>query len=233
MLLQSSSTAAPLREITLAFSGASGACYGWRLLQCLLSQQIKVHLLISSAARVVFATEHDIKLNGNPQTCQQQLVQQFGCDPELLRVYGKDDWFSPVASGSAAPRAMVICPCSTGTVAAIAHGISDNLIERAADVVIKEQGQLILVPRETPLSALHLENMLKLARLGVTIMPAAPGFYHQPNSIEDLIDFMVGRLLDHLQLPQDLMPRWGYARLASPVALTDSPAEGDRIDART
>ncbi len=125
----------------------------------------------------MFATEHNIKLNGNPQTCQQQLVQQFGCDPELLRVYGKDDWFSPVASGSAAPRAMVnLSSRSTGTVAAIAHGISDNLIERAADVVIKEQGQLILVPRETPLSALHLENMLKLARLGVTIMPAAPGF---------------------------------------------------------
>lgn len=125
------------REITLAFSGASGACYGWRLLQCLLLQQIKVHLLISSAARVVFATEHNIKLNGNPQSCQQQLIEQFGCDPDLLRVYGKDDWFSPVASGSAAPRTMVICPCSTGTVAAIAHGMSDNLIERAADVVIK------------------------------------------------------------------------------------------------
>lgn len=199
------------KEVTLAFTGASGALYGWRLLQCLLSQQVKVHLLISSAARVVFATEHNLKLNGNPQSCQQQLVEIFGCEPNLLAVYGKDDWFSPVASGSAAPKTMVVCPCSTGTVASIAYGMSDNLIERAADVVIKEQGQLILVPRETPLSALHLENLLKLANLGVTIMPAAPGFYHQPQSIEDLIDFMVARILDHLKLPQQLLPRWGYA----------------------
>jgi len=205
----------PNREITLAFTGASGALYGWRLLQCLLSQNVKVHLLISSAARVVFATEHELKLNGNPQSCQQQLVEMLQCNPDLLAVYGKDDWFSPVASGSAAPKTMVVCPCSTGTVAAIAHGMSDNLIERAADVVIKEQGQLILVPRETPLSALHLENLLKLAKLGVTIMPAAPGFYHQPQSIEDLIDFMVARILDHLQLPQNIMPRWGYAPAAT------------------
>ena len=202
------------REITLAFTGASGALYGWRLLQCLLSQNVKVHLLISSAARVVFATEHNLKFNGNPQSCQQQLVEMLECSPDLLAVYGKDDWFSPVASGSAAPKTMVVCPCSTGTVAAIAYGMSDNLIERAADVVIKEQGQLILVPRETPLSALHLENLLKLAKLGVTIMPAAPGFYHQPQSIEDLIDFMVARILDHLQLPQAIMPRWGYAPAA-------------------
>jgi 4-hydroxy-3-polyprenylbenzoate decarboxylase len=198
------------REVTLAFTGASGALYGWRLLQVLLSLNVKVHLLISSAAKVVFATEHDLKLNGNPQACQAQLVEIFGCAPHLLAVYGKDDWFSPVASGSAAPKTMVICPCSTGTVAAIAHGMSDNLIERAADVVIKEKGQLILVPRETPLSALHLENLLVLAKLGATIMPAAPGFYHQPKTIEDLIDFMVARLLDHLGLPQQLMPRWGY-----------------------
>jgi 4-hydroxy-3-polyprenylbenzoate decarboxylase len=215
-LMTSSSTStlpatAPNREITLAFTGASGALYGWRLLQCLLSQQVKVHLLISSAARVVFATEHNLKLNGNPQSCQQQLVEMLQCSPDLLAVYGKDDWFSPVASGSAAPKTMVVCPCSTGTVAAIAYGMSDNLIERAADVVIKEQGQLILVPRETPLSSLHLENLLKLAKLGVTIMPAAPGFYHQPQSIEDLIDFMVARILDHLHLPQNIMPRWGYA----------------------
>ena len=127
----------PKREVTLAFTGASGALYGWRLLQVLLSLDVKVHLLISSAAKVVFATEHDLKLNGNPQACQAQLVEIFACAPHLLAVYGKDDWFSPVASGSAAPKTMVICPCSTGTVAAIAHGMSDNLIERAADVVLK------------------------------------------------------------------------------------------------
>ncbi|MGP9800200.1 flavin prenyltransferase UbiX [Rheinheimera sp. NSM] len=199
------------KEITLAFSGASGAPYGWRLLELLLAQGIKVHLLVSSAARVVFATEHDIKLPAAPDKCTDMLLAHFGCDAALLKVYGKDDWFSPVASGSAAPRQMVICPCSTGTVSAIATGASDNLIERAADVVIKEGGQLILVPRESPLSAIHLENLLKLARLGVTIMPAAPGFYHQPKQISDLVDFMVARILDHLKLPHQLLNRWGYS----------------------
>ncbi|HEX5791761.1 MAG TPA: flavin prenyltransferase UbiX [Rheinheimera sp.] len=198
------------KEITLAFSGASGAPYGWRLLELLLAQGIKVHLLVSSAARVVFATEHDIKLPASPDKCTDMLLAHFGCDSALLQVYGKDDWFSPVASGSAAPRQMVICPCSTGTVSSIAVGASDNLIERAADVVIKEGGQLILVPRESPLSAIHLENLLKLARLGVTIMPAAPGFYHQPKQISDLVDFIVARILDHLKLPHQLLNRWGY-----------------------
>lgn len=198
------------QEITLAFSGASGAPYGWRLLEVLLAQGIKVHLLVSSAARVVFATEHDIKLPAAPDKCTDMLQQRFACAPGQLKVYGKDDWFSPVASGSAAPKQMVICPCSTGTVSAIACGASDNLIERAADVVIKEAGQLILVPRESPLSAIHLENLLKLAKLGVTIMPAAPGFYHQPKQISDLVDFMVARILDHLKLPHQLTQRWGY-----------------------
>ena len=198
------------QEITLAFTGASGAPYGWRLLEQLLVQGIRVHLLISSAARVVFATEHNIQLPASAENCSRQLQQHFGCDATQLTVYGKDDWFSPVASGSAAPRQMVICPCSTGTVSSIATGASDNLIERAADVVIKERGQLILVPRESPLSAIHLQNLLTLATLGVTIMPAAPGFYHQPASISDLVDFMVARILDHLKLPHQLTQRWGY-----------------------
>lgn len=198
------------RHITLAFTGASGAPYGWRLLECLLQQQVTVHLLISSAARVVFATEHDMKLSAAPEKCRQQLLEKLACPPHLLHVYGKDDWFSPVASGSAAPRHMVVCPCSTGTLAGIANGSSENLIERAADVVLKERGQLILVPRESPLNAIHLEHMLKLARLGVTIMPAAPGFYHQPQQISDLVDFMVARMLDHLGLQQALVSRWGY-----------------------
>ncbi len=201
-----------VQAVTLAFTGASGALYGLRLLESLLAQQVTVHLLMSSAARVVFATEHDVKLAAHPEHCRQQLLERFQCAPEQLYVYGKDDWFSPVASGSAAPKHMIVCPSSTGTLAAIAHGTSDNLIERAADVVIKEKGQLILMVRETPLSAIHLENMLSLAKLGVTIMPAPPGFYHQPQSIQDLIDFMVARVLDHLGLEQALMPRWGYSQ---------------------
>lgn len=198
--------------ITLAITGASGAPYAVRLLECLLKQQQQVHLLMSSAARVVFATELDWQLPAAPQAMAEALQQRFQVTAEQLKVYGKEEWFSPVASGSAAPARMVVCPCSTGTLSAIAAGASDNLIERAADVVIKERGQLLVVPREMPLSAIHLENMLKLARLGVTIMPAAPGFYHEPKSIDDLVDFVVARILDHLQLEQDLQPRWGYKK---------------------
>ena len=201
--------------ITLALTGASGAPYGMRLLECLLAQQQQVHLLLSSAARVVLATELNWQLPANPQACAERLREHYNVSAEQLLVYGKEEWFSPVASGSAAPRKMVVCPCSTGTLSAIAQGASDNLIERAADVVIKERGELILVPREMPLSAIHLENMLKLARLGVTIMPAAPGFYQQPQSIQDLVDFVVARILDHLGLEQQLVPRWGYTQETS------------------
>jgi 4-hydroxy-3-polyprenylbenzoate decarboxylase len=198
------------KAITLAFTGASGAPYGMRLLECLLAQDYTVYLLISSAARVVLATEHDIKLPSGPDAAHNALVERLKCAPEKLVVCGKEDWFSPVASGSAAPKQMIVCPCSAGSVAAIAHGMSDNLIERAADVVIKEKGQLLLVVRETPFSTIHLENMHKLSQMGVTIMPAAPGFYHQPKSIEDLVDFIVARVLDHMGLEQNLVPRWGY-----------------------
>ncbi|BBN80512.1 flavin prenyltransferase UbiX [Pseudoalteromonas sp. A25] len=196
--------------ITLAFSGASGAPYGLRLLEVLVAMNYQVFVLISSAARVVLDTESNIKLSGNEQKATQQLSELFNAQPEQIQVFGKDNWFSPVASGSAAPKKMVVCPCSAGSVSAIATGASDNLLERAADVVIKERGQLILVPRETPFSSIHLENMLKLSQLGVTIMPAAPGFYHQPQSISDLVDFMVARILDHLNIEHTLTKRWGY-----------------------
>ncbi|ASG00739.1 UbiX family flavin prenyltransferase [Vibrio anguillarum] len=198
------------KAITLAFTGASGAPYGLRLLECLLAADYRVYLLISSAARVVLATEHGLKLPSGTEAAKAALVEHLHCDASQLVVCGKEEWFSPVASGSAAPKQMVVCPCSAGSVAAIAHGMSDNLIERAADVVMKERGQLVLVVRETPFSTLHLENMLKLSQMGVTIMPAAPGFYHQPQSIEDLVDFMVARILDHLGVKQGLVPRWGY-----------------------
>ncbi|ASW81978.1 UbiX family flavin prenyltransferase [Vibrio anguillarum] len=198
------------KAITLAFTGASGAPYGLRLLECLLAADYRVYLLISSAARVVLATEHGLKLPSGSEAAKAALVEHLHCDASQLVVCGKEEWFSPVASGSAAPKQMVVCPCSAGSVAAIAHGMSDNLIERAADVVMKERGQLVLVVRETPFSTLHLENMFKLSQMGVTIMPAAPGFYHQPQSIEDLVDFMVARILDHLGVEQGLVPRWGY-----------------------
>ncbi|MBE0363145.1 3-octaprenyl-4-hydroxybenzoate carboxy-lyase UbiX [Pseudoalteromonas ulvae UL12] len=197
-------------SVTLAFSGASGAPYGLKLLKVLINQGHQVFVLISSAARVVLDVESNIKLSGNEEKATAQLSERFNAQEGQLKVFGKDNWFSPVASGSAAPKKMVVCPCSAGTVSAIATGASDNLLERAADVVIKERGQLILVPRETPFSEIHLENMLKLAKMGVTIMPAAPGFYHKPQTIEDLVDFMVARILDHLGIEHQLMQRWGY-----------------------
>ncbi len=198
-----------MQRLTLAITGASGAPYALRLLACLLQAGVQVHLLLSDAARVVLATELGESWPTEPDACRDYLAQRFGCSAEQLKLPGRHDWFSPVASGSAAPKQMVVLPCSMGTLSAIAHGASDNLIERAADVVIKEKGQLILVPRETPYSSLHLENMLKLSRLGVTILPASPGFYHQPASVQDLVDFVVARLLDHMGLPQELMTPWG------------------------
>lgn len=198
------------QRITVALTGASGMPYALRLLECLLAQGQQVYLLISSAARVVLATEENLKLSGSPSAMQAELCQRFNVNAEQLQVFGKEEWFSPVASGSAAPKRMVVIPCSTGSLSAIATGASDNLIERAADVVLKERGQLILVPREMPLHSIHLQHMLTLANMGATIMPAAPGFYHQPTSIRDLVDFVVARILDHLELGQDIMPRWGY-----------------------
>ncbi|MGM7447994.1 UNVERIFIED_ORG: 4-hydroxy-3-polyprenylbenzoate decarboxylase [Idiomarina abyssalis] len=199
-------------RITVAITGASGAPYALRLLQCLLDQDQQVLLLISSAARVVLATEQDMQIPAAPDKAAAMLCEHFSVGAEQLKVYGKEEWFSPVASGSAAPAKMVVCPCSTSTLSSIAHGSSNTLIERAADVVLKERGQLILVPRESPLSTIHLQNMLQLSQQGVTIMPAAPGFYHQPESIDDLIDFMVARMLDHLGLEQRLVSRWGYGK---------------------
>jgi 4-hydroxy-3-polyprenylbenzoate decarboxylase len=196
--------------ITVAITGASGAGYALRLIECLVAANYQLYVLCSSAGRIVLDTEVGIKIPGSPDAATRFLTDKYQAKEEQITVFGKEQWFSPVASGSAAPKKMVVCPCSTGTVAAISHGMSDNLIERAADVVIKERGQLILVVRETPLSTIHLQNMLSLSQQGVTIMPAAPGFYHKVESINDLTDFMVGRILDHLNIPQSIMPRWGY-----------------------
>ncbi|WP_448213212.1 flavin prenyltransferase UbiX [Colwellia sp. MEBiC06753] len=198
--------------ITVAITGASGACYALRLIDCLVAANKQVYVLMSSAARVVFDTETGVKIPASPDAASQFLVDYFSAKSQQIIAFGKEQWFSPVASGSAAPKQMVVCPCSAGTLAAISQGMSDNLIERAADVVIKERGQLILVPRETPFSTIHLRNMLSLSELGATIMPAAPGFYHNPESINDLVDFMVGRILDHLNIDQSIMPRWGYKK---------------------
>ncbi len=197
------------KRITLALTGASGAAYGVRLLERLLVADYRVYLLLSDAARVVIATELGEEWPADADVCARWLEQRFKAAEGAIQLSSRLDWFSPVASGSAAPKQMVIAPCSMGTISAIAHGASDNLIERAADVVLKERGQLILMPRETPYSTIHLENMLKLSQLGAVIMPASPGFYHQPQLLTDLVDFMVARVLDHLGVESSLARRWG------------------------
>lgn len=197
------------KTVALAITGASGAAYGLRLLECLLEAGVNVPLMLSSPGQVVIAMETDLKLPGAPREIERYLSEYYGAEPGQLQVYGKDQWTAPLASGSGAPDAMVVCPCTSGTLAAIATGSSDHLLERAADVVVKEQRKLILVHREMPVSAIHLEHMLKLARLGVVIMPANPGFYHRPQKIEDLVDFVVARILDHLGVEHRLVPRWG------------------------
>jgi 4-hydroxy-3-polyprenylbenzoate decarboxylase len=197
------------RSVTLAMTGASGAQYGLRLLDCLVQANCQIQFLISDAARVVVETETELDLPSDATNLEEFLTLNFDADPGQIVVNTSRDWFSSVASGSASPVSMVICPASGGTLSAIACGASNNLIERAADVAIKEKRQLIVVPRETPLSEIHLENMLKLARLGVTVMPAMPGFYQDPQTIDDLVDFVVARILDHLGIKQTLLPRWG------------------------
>ena len=140
------------------------------------------------------------------------LSDRYHAQDGELTVHSRDDWMAPMASGSNPGDAMAICPCTMGTLGAVANGMADNLIERAADVMLKERRPLVLVPRETPLSAIHLENMLKLARAGAVILPPAPGFYTRPRTIDDVVDFVVARVLDHLGVPHALVPRWGDAR---------------------
>ncbi|HKW81201.1 MAG TPA: flavin prenyltransferase UbiX [Casimicrobiaceae bacterium] len=195
--------------VTVAFTGASGLPYGLRLLECLLAARIRVFLLYSSAAQIVARQELDLALPTQPAAAAAYFAERYRAQPGQLTVFGREDWMSPVASGSNPANAMAICPCSMGTLGAIASGLADNLIERAADVMLKEKRPLVLVPRETPLSAIHLENMLQLARAGAVILPPAPGFYGHPQTIDDLVDFVVARTLDQLGVRHELGPRWG------------------------
>ncbi len=198
------------KTICLALTGASGMPYGLRLLECLLASGCQVQLLYSQAAQIVARQELDFDLPSRPSEAKTALLARLvAVDPGKLAVFGREEWFAPVASGSNPPDAMVVCPCSMGTLAAIAQGLADNLIERAADVVLKEGRKLVLVPRETPFSAIHLENMLRLARAGAVIVPPSPGFYHHPQTVADLVDFVVARILDQLAVPHALMQRWG------------------------
>jgi 4-hydroxy-3-polyprenylbenzoate decarboxylase len=201
------------QTITLAFTGASGMPYGLRLLQCLLESGVRVYLIYSPVAQIVAKQECDLVLPAQAREAQRALGERYGAAEGQLVVFGRDDWMAPVASGSSAADAMAICPCSMGTAGAIAAGLADNLIERAADVMLKERRRLVLVPRETPLSPIHLENLLRLANAGAIVVPPSPGFYTRPQTVGDVVDFVVSRVLDQLGVANALIERWGSDRV--------------------
>lgn len=195
-------------HIVVAITGASGSIYGLRLIQELLGAGYALSVLISRAGFAVLKEELDLDWTGEADLVSVRLRRHFNVEPEQLRYYGDSDFHSPIASGSSAPDAMVFSPCSMGTLARIAAGVSGNLLERAADVMIKEGRPLVMVPRETPLSVIHLENMLTLARLGVRIIPAMPGFYGHPQTVDDLVNFVVGKVLNSLGIENTISVRW-------------------------
>ena len=195
--------------ISLAITGASGVQYGFRLLEMLLQKEHTVYLMISKAAQVVIGMETDIKLPGRCKEMQQFLTEKYDANDGQLYVFGEDEWTAPTASGGGLVDAMVVCPSSMGALSAIATGASNTLIERSADVMLKERRKLIVVPRETPYSDIHLENMLRLSRMGAVMLCANPGFYNNAETIDDLIDFVVAKILDQLDITHQLQPRWG------------------------
>ncbi len=200
-------------RISIAITGASGVQYSLRLIEVLLASGYPLNIIISKAALLVFAMEMDIQLGNQPQVQKERLLSLVKCnDPSLVEVYGIEDWSAPMASGSNVSKAMVIVPATTGTLSAVATGQSNNLIERAADVMMKERKPLVIVLRETPFNAIHLKNMLTLTEAGAIVMPANPGFYHMPKTVEDIIDFMVARILDQLNIEHDLMNKWGDSK---------------------
>lgn len=189
--------------LVVAITGASGAPYAVRLLRALVAAQRPVWLIVSDHGHRLLSTETDLHSIDDLRA----RVGPEAWDRHVTLFSDTDRGASP-ASGSARSSGMVVCPCSMGTLSAIAAGSSRSLVERAADVALKERRPLLLVPRETPYSAIHLENMLRVTRAGAIVMPASPGFYHRPRSIEDLVDFLVARLLDHLGVQHDLVRRW-------------------------
>lgn len=197
------------RHFALAITGASGGVYGLRVAEELLRSGARVSVLITAAGFAVLREECGLEWGGTAAEVQGQLRRHLGEGGERLAYYAENDFFAPIASGSAAPDAMLVVPCSMGTLSRISSGNSGNLLERAADVMLKEGRPLVLVPRETPLNAIHLEHMLKLSRLGVRIVPAMPGFYHRPQTMEDLVDFVAGKVLDAVQVEHTLFKRWG------------------------
>ena len=199
----------PPLTVTLIMTGASGAAYGLRLLEELVKADCHVYLLLSRPAHIVIKMETDLALPVRASEVEVFFTQKYQAKEGQIRVFEKEQWLAPIASGSGVADVTIVCPCTTGTLSSIAMGSSRNLSERAADVALKERKKLILVIRETPFSEIHLENMLKLTRMGAVIMPANPGFYFKPESLDDLIDFMVARILDHVGIKSPLQMQWG------------------------
>lgn len=197
------------RHIVLAITGASGVSYGLRLAKELLRGGSRLSVLISKTGFEVLRHETGLAWVGNEAEVLRCLAAYFNDSTGYLEYYAEDNFFAPVASGSSVPDAMVICPCTMGTLSRVACGNSGNLLERCADVVLKERRTLVVVPRETPLSEIHLENMLKLSRMGARIVPAMPAFYQKPGSVDDMVDFVAGKALDALGIEHDLYRRWG------------------------
>lgn len=194
---------------TVGITGASGSPYALRLLQVLLQQGHNVYLCISGDGLKILSDEAGILLKGSETDIQYALERQFDAKEGQLRYFDEDNMYTPIASGSTRVDAMVVVPCSMKALSSIANGFASNLIERAADVTIKERRRLIVVPRETPLSVIHLRNMLTLAEAGAHIVPAMPGFYHHPKHLQDIVDFVVGRVLDAMGVENAITPRWG------------------------
>ena len=190
-------------------TGASGAQYGLRVLEELVKAGVSINLLVSKAGHIVINTETDLNIPSRAKDIQAFFTERYNAEAGQIKAFEREQWSAPIASGSGVADVTVVCPCTTGTLSSVAVGSSKNLIERALDVAIKERKKVILVVRETPFSDIHLENMLKLSRMGVVIMPANPGFYHQPSSINDIVDFMVARILDHIGVQQKILPIWG------------------------
>jgi len=210
--------------IVLAMTGASGAVYAVRLLQQLVIAKQTVHLVWSPSAATVIAQELSLVLSNDPRSVDNLLryrwlgLEEYWGDatslnqldsPEQLVVHHYQDYMTPIASGSFLTAGMVLCPCSGATMAGVVHAAGNNLIQRAADVHLKERRKLILVPRETPMSVFQLENMYRAAQAGAIVLPAMPGWYHEVRSVVSLVDFIVARILDHLEVPHQLMKRWG------------------------
>lgn len=197
-------------RIFVALTGASGSLYGLRLTEQLCLAGVRVTLCASASGSEVCREETGLDLSGDLERAAGRLRDHLEIK-EGVELVHPDDLFFAAASGSSAPAAMVVAPCSMGTLARVAAGVSGNLIERAADVMLKEGRPLVLVPRETPLSRIHLENMLRLSSAGARLVPAMPAFYHKPATVIDLVDFVVGKILDQLAIEHSLFRRWGAA----------------------